>query len=286
MSGIFKGDSIYKSGGGGGGYKDGGQLIDGDFIEVKNNTISTYDNESRDPVNFYFEVKDGEILNSVVELTTDVNATINVYILKDGFYYLLGNVGGNTVNAGNDYNLNIIGKSYSLELVTPSPNIPEYADIMGGRYDVAKVGSKLWTKYNFNGIIPGVDYKVENGTTYYLTNVQAIKNFNSDGWHLPRVADVNELKTLYTANSCKQTGTPYSSWNSRATGTAPVLFYPYGIYSPNFQLLGMMSGMLYINDKETKFWNGFSLNRSTDTFDSFNPYDGGAYINIRLVRDA
>ena len=76
MSGIFKGDSIYKSGGGGGGYKDGGQLVDGDFIEVKNNTVSTYDNTARDPINFYFEVKEGESINSVVELTTVVNSTV------------------------------------------------------------------------------------------------------------------------------------------------------------------------------------------------------------------
>lgn len=33
----------------GGGYKDGGQLIDADFIEVENNTISSYENVSRDP---------------------------------------------------------------------------------------------------------------------------------------------------------------------------------------------------------------------------------------------
>ena len=120
---IFKGDSIYKTGAGGGGYKDGGALVDGDFIEVKNNTVSSYDNVSRDPVNFYFEVKDGEILNSVIELTTAVNATINVYVVKNGFYYLLGNVGGNTVNAGDDYKINIIGDSFSVEQINNISNI-------------------------------------------------------------------------------------------------------------------------------------------------------------------
>lgn len=152
MSGIFKGDSIYKNGGGsGGGYKDGGELVDGDFIKVENNTVSSYDNVSRDPVNFYFEVKDGEILNSVVELTTAVNATINVYVLKNGLYFLLGNVGGNTVNAGDDYKLNVVGNSFMLEVVTPSQAVPEYAEINGGIYGVKKIGSQYYTTEDYQG---------------------------------------------------------------------------------------------------------------------------------------
>lgn len=169
MSGIFKGDSIYKSGGGGGGYKDGGALVDGDFIEVENNTISSYDNVSRDPVNFYFEVKDGEILNSVVELTTAVNATINVYVVKNGFYYLLGNVGGNTVNAGDDYKINIVGNSFMLEVVTPSQAIPEFAEINGNVYPIIELNGYLWTKKNIAGDF-GLDF-VEvptNGNTVYV----------------------------------------------------------------------------------------------------------------------
>ena len=152
MSGIFKGDSIYKSGGGGGGFKDGGQLVDGDFIKVENNTISSYDNVSRDPVNFYFEVKDGEVLNSVVELTTDVNATINVYVVKNGFYYLLGNVGGNTVNAGDDYKLNVTGDSYSLEQVTPGGgSVPSFFEIDGQFYQLKEFNGYLWLMQNLAG---------------------------------------------------------------------------------------------------------------------------------------
>jgi uncharacterized protein (TIGR02145 family) len=139
MSGIFKGDSIYKSGGGGGGYSDGGQLVDGDFIEVKNNTVSTYDNTARDPINFYFEVKEGEILNSVIELTTVINSTVYVYVVKGGFYFLLGNAGGNTVTADEDYKINITGDSYSIEQVSggdmQEPRIP----IGRNTYGVAKI---------------------------------------------------------------------------------------------------------------------------------------------------
>ena len=207
MSGIFKGDSIYKSGGGAGGYKDGGELVDADFIKVDNNTVSTYDNESRDPVNFYFDVKDGEILNSVIELTTVVNSTVNVYVLRNGFYYLIGNVGGNTVNAGEDYNINITGNSYSLDPVTPPPTVPEYADIMGGIYGVAKVGNRLWLKENFTGIIPGVQYKAENNTVYYKCNSIQLKTFNENGWKLPRNEDFNDLTNNYTANQLKRTST-------------------------------------------------------------------------------
>jgi hypothetical protein len=148
MSGIFKGDSIYKSGGGGGGYKDGGQLVDGDFIEVKNNTISSYDNVSRDPVNFYFEAKDGEVLNSVIELTTAVNATVNVYVVKNGLYYILGNVGGNTVNAGDDYKVNITGDSYAVENVTGISNEPKFFKLKNGSVTplnfICNYDSKKW----------------------------------------------------------------------------------------------------------------------------------------------
>ena len=148
---IYNGPSIYKFGGGGGGYVDGGQLIDGDFIKIENNTISSYDNVNRDPVNFYLELKEGEVANSIVELTTSVNATINVYLLKNGFYYLLGNVGGNTVNAGDDYNLSVSGNSFSLEVVTPSQTVPEYAEINGIVYGVKKIGSQYYTTEDYQG---------------------------------------------------------------------------------------------------------------------------------------
>jgi hypothetical protein len=185
MSGIFKGDSIYKSGGGsGGGYKDGGQLVDGDFIKVENNTVSSYDNVSRDPVNFYFEVKDGEILNSVVELTTAVNATINVYVVKNGFYYLLGNVGGNTVNAGDDYKINVVANSFMLEVVTPSQAVPDFVELNGNTYGVLNVNGLLWLKNDYKGVIEDIQYGVFDGH-YYYNIMDMPDNFNIKGWRLP-----------------------------------------------------------------------------------------------------
>jgi len=151
MSGIFKGDSIYKSGGGGGGYKDGGALIDGDFIKVENNSISTYTNTSRSDINYYFVIKDGEVLNAVIELTNEYNATVHVYILQNGLYIPLGNVGGDTVNAGEQYNINIIGDSFSVEQVSGSNSDPEFAEVNGKIYSLVRIGGQLYTKEDYSG---------------------------------------------------------------------------------------------------------------------------------------
>lgn len=131
MSGIFKGDSIYNNGGGGSGYKDGGELIDGDFIKVENNTISSYDNVSRDPINFYFEYEDGDILNAVINLNTAVNSTIKIYVLKNGFYYPLSVNGSDTVSAGNEYQINIDIATYSICQIHQNNIAPSYALING-----------------------------------------------------------------------------------------------------------------------------------------------------------
>lgn len=203
MSGIFKGDSIYKSGGGGGGggYKDGGALVDGDYIKVENNTVSSYDNVSRDPVNFYFEVKDGEILNSVVELTTAVNATINVYVVNNGLFIPLGNVGGDTVTAGNEYNLNIVGNSFILEAVTQPIDTGEITVIYENEiYQMKKFGTTYWLKNDLHSVIPGVRYITDSVTTYY--NVEDLynkyKNIPNTTYTLPNFYD--ECQELYAQN--------------------------------------------------------------------------------------
>lgn len=183
---IYNAPSIYnQGGGGGGGYNDGGELVDGDFIKVENNTVSSYDNVSRDPVNFYFDVADGEILNSVVELTTAVNATINVYVVKNGFYYLLGNVGGNTVNSGENYNINIVGDSFSIEQINVSNNI-EYVDL-GGSYGVwpcVKVNSLIWLCQSL------AVYKKSDEAKTIVQNL-------GGGWRLPTVADFIALQDFF-----------------------------------------------------------------------------------------
>ena len=222
MSGIFKGDSIYKSGGGsGGGYKDGGQLVDGDFIKVENNTFSTYENVNRNDLYFYID-DNGDVLNSVVNFTTQVNSNIHVYIVKNGLFIPLGNIGGNTVSAGNEYNLNITGNSFNIENITPSANVPEFVDIKGGIYSVAKFGSQLVMlqdlKATFKNIVnyTGADSDFINKPTYGYNTVtlngeyfyrinddsstssQVVKNELEEyfsPWRLPKTTDyfVNDL---------------------------------------------------------------------------------------------
>ena len=168
MSSIFNGDSIYKSGGGGGGYKDGGQIVDSELMKVENNAVSSYDNVNRDTINFYFDPADGEILNSIIELTTAVNATVNIYVFRNGFYYLLGNVGGNTVTAGNDYKVNVTGDSFSIEEVS-SAQEEIFIDVFGVLMPVVKIGNKYWTSENLYSVFDGLTI----GGTYQMTSPAA-----------------------------------------------------------------------------------------------------------------
>ena len=205
--GIYNGPSIYnQGGGGGGGYKDGGALVDADFIKVENNAVSSYDNVSRDPVNFYFEVNEGEILNSVVEVTTAVNATINVYVLKNGLYYLLGNVGGNTVNAGDDYKVNITGDSYDIEQVN-NINQNVFAEIAGELYAVKQINDILWTVTDYSKIIgtkfiddsdkyfTGAATRTATGTCLYnMAAINIISGSLSEGWS---IASLDDFKNLF-----------------------------------------------------------------------------------------
>lgn len=231
MSGIFKGDSIYKSGGGGGGYKDGGALVDGDFIKVENNTISSYDNVSRDPVNFYFEVKDGEVLNSVVELTTAVNATINVYVVKNGLYFLLGNVGGNTVNAGEDYKINVVGNSFMLEVVTPSQAVPEFVELGGVNYPIIYNNGLLWLCSNY--VDSNFQHHENNGTFYF--SFQSIKNININGWRLPLSTECTNLYNSLEPNANIKLRS-VSGWKDGKNGTNESGFnaYPLGMYKATY----------------------------------------------------
>lgn len=255
---IFKGDSIYKSGGGGGGYKDGGQLVDGNFIKVENNTVSSLDNVSRDPINLYFEPKDGEILNSVVELTTSVSATVNVYVVKNGFYYLLGNVGGDSVTAGNDYKVNITGDSYSIETVSGGSSDPEYATIRGQVIPVKKIGSLLWTRENLDMAWPslpiGSSYYEFGGTfAMYYNNDEAtakarkygllysygaadwlnnnINEFIGDGWRLPKRSEYQYLIDQgMTAPNIKASNLSYApSWGGN--DSSKLSFVPAGFHN-------------------------------------------------------
>lgn len=223
--GIFNGNSIYNDGGagGGGGYNDGGQIVDGDFMKIENNAVSTYDNvNNRDTLNFYLEPGDGEQLNAVVELTTAVNSTVNVYVLQNGLYYLLGNVGGNTIAAGNDYKVNIIGNSYSVEQVSGNLTL-EYVDINGVNIKVKKLGSRYWTVENVNNIIIS-DFKERNGQRYYKHD--SVKDVEINGFHVPEQIAFNELLSVYGNDALRST----DMWSTVAgSNTSGFDAKPYGV---------------------------------------------------------
>lgn len=212
---IYNGPSIYNQGGGGGGYKDGGALVDGEFIKVENNTVSSYDNTSRNDVNFYFEVADGEIINSVVELTTTVNATIHVYVVKNGLFIPLGNVGGDTVNAGDDYKLNVVGDSFVIENVTTPPQNPEFALLMGVIYPLTKIGNFYYTAKNFKGDIG--QYVDQNGERYYLP--RSISNYDFDnGFEFLNDADFSVIDNNYPYPNTGLALKSVSGWRDGGNG--------------------------------------------------------------------
>lgn len=279
---IFKGDSIYKSGGGGGGFNNGGELVDGEFIAVENNTISSYDNVSRDPINLYFEPKDGEVLNAVVELTTAVNATVNVYVVKNGFLYLLGNVGGDTVTAGNDYKINITGDSYAIENVSiPNPD-PEFASLMGSIYKLVKIDNLLFLGSNFSGDTG--QYVKQNGTTYYLP--RSVKNLNVNGFVIPDDNDITKIETLYpypnTGLHLKST----SGWRDGGNGDnlSGMDFKPLGYYSNYTQDITTHSYFYFkINGDNNLFYRYVCRYNDNVANASSQSYVVNAYYNLRLV---
>lgn len=236
MSGIFKGDSIYKSGGGGGGggYSDGGELVDADFIKVENNTISSYENEDRNQVNFYFE--NGELLNSVIEFTTLVNSAVNVYYINEyGLYFKLNLVGTNTVNANTSYTINITGNSYTVNEVDEESSEGEYeydGKLYGTiTYDNVDGKKYIWTK-NIK--------KADDSAFWSMAEARAVSFPN--GFSLPSYNDCVKFMQ-YVQN--KYPNYPYSlrdpddpRWTYRATGESHFNFpadgcYCAGVYYPD-----------------------------------------------------
>ena len=235
MSGIFKGDSIYKNGGGGGGFKDGGALVDGDFIAVNNNTISTYDNESRDPVNFYFDVKPGEVINSVIEFTTQVNATVNVYVVNSyGELVPIGNIGGNTVTAGESYNITVVGNSFMLEnVVEPiTPDEPAAIIIDGTMYGCKKAGNLIWSTSCLGIITPNSianSLGIAGNRMYPSSDLSLIQNnYLSGGWRIPDGNDWADLRdnSGYSVQELQSSSGWISGWNGN--NNSGLDFYPFG----------------------------------------------------------
>ena len=198
---IYNAPSIYKQGGGGGGYKDGGELVDGDFIKVENNSISTYENTTRNEINFYVELNQDETLNTVIEITNNYNATVYFWIVnpETGIFTPLGNIGGDTVTAGEEYNVNATGNSYTVEQVaTPTPDPNNYVQMLYGHgCRFKKIGDYYWQTENNIGIIPGVPYIAANGTVYY--QLKGLYDQNNNFEHDYILPNGNIVQNLYTS---------------------------------------------------------------------------------------
>lgn len=294
MSGIFKGDSIYKSGGGGGGFKNGGALVDGDFIAVDNNTISTYDNESRDPVNFYFDVKQGEVINSVIEFTTQVNATVNVYVVNSyGELVPIGNIGGNTATAGESYNITVVGNSFMLEnVVEPiTPDEPAAIIIDGKMYGCKKAGNRIWALENLSIVtplsIPNTLSKPGN-RMYPKSELSLISSYLTGGWRIPNGIDWADLRdnsgyTVQQLQSVDGWANPSYSGNNQSG----LNFYPFGyrqtdsIYT--WYKVNEWSAAWVANDPNKLFIVGYQNNTRVKQFNS--GYDS-QWAPIRICKTA
>lgn len=294
--------SIYKIGGGSGGYKDGGQVVDADLMELKNNTLSYYENTSRAAINFYFDTDEGEIINAIVELNTAVNSTVNVYGLRNGLYYLLGNIGGNTVTSGNDYKIIIIGNSFAIEQVTDVSSEPEYAYINGEIYSVKKYNGVIWTTQNARGVPTGAVLNPASMTTTepacwinpnhtesYYYNILAARLFEGNGWRLPTKDEVTGLYSTIApggnsdVNNVKST----TGWiegngtNSSGFNVTPNGYVQYPAQTPVYYAYGYQSF----------FWTKTEVSNvpivSKITYDSIKTtnysYDRG--LSVRLVYD-
>lgn len=218
---IYNSPSIYKQGGGGGGYKDGGQLTPAQYITVPNNVIATYDN-SADEINFIIE-DDGKPHNSIVQVSTSVNATVNVYEIRNGFYYLLGVVGTNTINAGDDYTVNIVGNSYVVENVTQQSSEPAAVEIAGGIYGLKKIGSLYWTTSNLKD--DSYQY-IWEGECYYTYHAPI------NGWRIPNEAECDDLMAAYPNTADVKSTTEWVGGGGNGNNSSGLNFYPKGYWNP------------------------------------------------------
>lgn len=276
---IYNGPSIYNQGGGGSGgggaYSDGGALVDGDFIKVENNTISTYDNTARSDINYYFEVAENEIINAVVELTTTVNATVHVYIVQNGFYIPLGNIGGDTVNAGDEYKVNITGDSFALEQVTGGGSVPVMANIGDYTYKILKSGSLYWTCENIKGGI------IHSSNSYFKKSM--IDSLLVDGWKLPTEAQWSSLINSFSYQDLKSTDHWLSGWQGTNNSGFDAKGLGYWVGSSSFISQDYEAAVFpMINFDGTLNSMQFGRNSASFGFGFNNDWE----MTVRLVHDA
>lgn len=283
--------TIYNFGGGsGGGYKDGGELIDGEFINVENMTFSTYDNTNRDKINFYFDPKSGEILDSVIQVKTAVNSVISVYVYDQnlGIYTPLY-YDTNTVSSGNTYNLTIIGNSFVISDPLNTSQNDYVEEINGLLYKCVKIGDKTFMAENYRGSISGATKYETNGDCFYTTNNATNWNFPNN-WRLITQYDINYFQSVLGfdyAPKLKSSNTNYSTWNSGANNSTGASIEPNGYYnilSSTVQDLGTYYRSIGLSGSFPIQAQQYFLKDDSNTVGAGSVISTAAY-TLRLIKD-
>jgi len=264
--GVFKGNSIYNdgaAGGGGGGYNDGGELTPADYIELENNSFYKLEGNDAAYLNFVIDGESG-VLNSIVEISTNVDSTVNVYVRRNGLLYILSAI-ANLIYSNKSYRLVISGDSYTIEeIVNVAPTISK-AEINGVYYDVFQFGNKIITQ--------------DLGAWFSGYEFESLLDSLGGEWTYPTQYFINQIINDVGIDAMRST----SGWNdTQGTNTSGLNFFPYG---------HEFYGTIYDAGTESDFWsdpqnnlirNYLGIWSSTTVYSSFSK---DTKLRARLVKE-
>lgn len=264
--GVFNGNSIYNDGavgGVGGGYNDGGDLTPADYIELENNSF--YKLEGNDAANLNFVI-DGEsgVLNSIVEISTNVDSTVSVYVRRNGLLYILSAI-DNLIYSNKSYRLVISGDSYTIEeIANVAPTISR-AEINGVYYDVFQFGNKIITQ--------------DLGAWFNGYEFDSLLDSLNGEWTYPTKEFLDQIVSDVGIEAIKST----SGWNgTNGTNASGLNFYPYGVD---------VGGTIYEAGDVSNIWsdsNGETSRKYIGIFDNMTVYSSYSKTNktrARLVKE-
>lgn len=209
--GVFNGDSIYNSGngGGGGGYNDGGNLTPADYIQIENNSFYKLEGNDAADLNFVIDGESG-VLNSIVEISTNVDSTVKVYVEKNGLLYALTSV-DNLIYQNKNYRLYITGDSFNIDEIPNIDVTPSKALLNGNYINVTQINNYIITE--------------DLGWYNYRNYISLYDQISQDGWEKLNYTVVNEAVNIYTINGIRS----INGWdNYQGTNKSGLNFYPYG----------------------------------------------------------
>lgn len=265
--GIFNGKSIYNfggGGGGGGGYNDGGNLTPADYIEIENNSFYKLEGNDAAALNFVIDGESG-VLNSIVEISTNVDSTVSVYVRRNGLLYILSAI-DNLIYSNKNYRLVISGDSYTIEeIVNVAPTISK-AEINGVYYDVFQFGNKIITQ--------------DLGAWFSFDEFENLLNSLDGEWTFPTKGFIDQIIAEVGINAIRST----SGWTyGNGTNTSGLNFYPYGTD---------VGGTIYDSGERSIFWsdrgttpntrNYIAIYYNTTSYSTFGSFNK---VRARLVKE-